>query len=176
MNTTRDCSIAAWKWMNESGNVSQNRFRVYAIFKDLGNLTGAEASHFYKSKYQSATGSEVVRNRISELMRMDAIEVVGTTIDPHTRMSVSVFGIVRDRMPRKFVARKSKAQLKIDELQIKLGMAVQNINGLITYTEEIIEANKDEIECRNDEDCDHCLCIAMIYDAKIFLESLKERG
>lgn len=116
MSVTRDCSIAAYKWMNESGNASENRKRVYNLFRINGSMTGAIASEKYRSAFPNAGSSEVVRNRISELMRMDAIEVKGTVIDPNTKMTVSVFSVVTDRMPIKFVPKKSKAQLKIDAL------------------------------------------------------------
>lgn len=40
------------------------------------------------------------------------------------------------------------------------------ISNLISGSENVLEVNKDDIECRSDEDCDHCFLVSSINDAE----------
>ncbi len=111
--TAQDTSLLAWKYMNESGKVSENRKRVYNIFYEHGNMTGADCAKYYKDLFQHASQSEVVRNRITELVQMQALEEIGQRIDQNTKMLVKIYGIVKDKMPIPYVKKTSKHILKL---------------------------------------------------------------
>jgi len=111
--TAQDTSLLAWKYMNESGKVSENRKRVYNIFYEHGNMTGAECAMYYKNIYKHASQSEVVRNRITELVQMQAVDEIGQRIDINTMMLVKIYGIVKDKMPIPYVKKTSKHTLKL---------------------------------------------------------------
>lgn len=49
-----------------------------------------------------------------------------------------------------------------------------NLESLAGVTEIVLEENKAEIECRGDEDCDHCHLIGIIHESRSILAEIKE--
>ena len=97
-NTSRE----AYQYLIANNLIGDKQARVLKIFVDSPRpLTGAEVSEIYKSQYPSAKHSETVRNRITELVDMELLDLVGTTICRTTKRKVGVFQANRNTNPNK---------------------------------------------------------------------------
>lgn len=99
---TRRTSIEAYNAIKENGLLGQIQWRVYQYVFYHGPCTA-------KSAWQAISpekGSGVILTRFSELERMGAVETIGKTIDPHSKMPVLLWDVT-DRIPVKQKKRKS---------------------------------------------------------------------
>jgi hypothetical protein len=102
-------SNTAYQQIRDEGLLSQNKMRVYEIFYTYGKLTGAQAAEIYKSQFPSASHSETVRNRITELVMQGVLDVEGTKVCEQTKREVFIYQL-NDRLPQKIEKRKTKTQ------------------------------------------------------------------
>jgi hypothetical protein len=73
--TVRATSILAYNEITTSGLLSKKRMQVYKVLYRLGKATGSQVAQEYKSHYPSASHSESIRNRITELVQQGVVRV-----------------------------------------------------------------------------------------------------
>ena len=105
----------------ESGLLSKRRKEVYKILYDHGALTGSEVSKIWRKENNYRGTSETVRNRITELMKMEVVKVVGLRLDPYSKQEVSVFS-TNNKLPKKLPKKESKSAKKAKVLSRLEGM------------------------------------------------------
>lgn len=54
----------------------------------------------------------------------------------------------------------------IEELEAENEKLKEAVQYLVNGAEMVLEANEEGIECRSDEDCDHCVLVSAIHNAK----------
>lgn len=109
--SVRKTSIETYNTIKSSGMLSEKRLRVYGIFFLHGNLTGAQVSEFYRTKFSSSKTSETIRNRITELVQMGVVDELGKTKCPSSKRDVTLFGL-NNNLPKKLVLPKTINQKK----------------------------------------------------------------
>lgn len=85
---TRQTSIDVFNKIKESGLLSRKRLEVYSVLFEHGPLTGAQVTSIMRQKGFISTVSETVRNRITELHKMKAVDIVKTVKCPITSQTV----------------------------------------------------------------------------------------
>ena len=111
----RKTSLSTYNEIKNNGHLSKKRFQVYDLFFEFGNLTGSEVSTLYKSRFPSSKTSETIRNRITELVKMNVVEELGVTACPQSGRTVMLFGLT-DNLPIKLILPKTMNQKKTDLL------------------------------------------------------------
>ena len=97
-------SREAYQYLVANNLIGEKQARVLQIFVDsVHPLTGAEVSEIYKSRYPTSKHSETIRNRITELVNMKLLDLVGTTICKTTKRKVNVYQSNRNTEPTKIV-------------------------------------------------------------------------
>jgi hypothetical protein len=86
-------NAAVYNKIKNEGLIGQNQLRVYDLLYKHGYMTGAELSRTYRKLYPSSSTSECVRNRLSELCKMQCVAEVGVKEDPETKNVVALFGV-----------------------------------------------------------------------------------
>ena len=125
MSNVRRTSIMVYNQILNNGLLSEKRMQVYQIIYDKGQLTGSQVAEIFKSKHPSSQHSESIRNRITELVKQGAVEIVGTAPCPITKNTVSLFETT-DNLPVKIEKKMTKNQ-KVDEINklvIELGAKI----------------------------------------------------
>lgn len=117
----RETSVEAYRSIRDNGSLSENQLRVYAIIYEHGPLIGSKVSERYKEMFPTATHSEVVRNRITDLFNMGLVKEVGRDVDPQTKRP-SIVWDVTPNLPKKVVKVKSLRQ-QLKDLAEKLSKA-----------------------------------------------------
>ena len=109
----RKTSIMAYNQIREDRLLSQKRLRVYEILFKHGPLTGAQVSEQYKQLYNTSKYSETIRNRLTELVKMNIVDELGITECPISKRKVILYD-VNSNLPSKMPARKTRTQKKND--------------------------------------------------------------
>ena len=116
--------------------LSKRRYQVYQILSDQGPMTGSQCSDEWKLNRDHLANSETVRNRITELIKMGAVEKVGEHTDLETGKSVSVFDVT-DSLPMPYKKNKTRAQ-QIRELKAQLNESVD----LLSYARRVVKTQR----------------------------------
>lgn len=109
---TRKTSNDVYFEIMNNGLLSKMREEVYECLFNYGPMTGAEVSVLVKKK---GGVSETVRNRLTELREMDAVDELGTTLCPITGRKV-ILWVTSGRKPRP-LARKKTKRSKVEEIR-----------------------------------------------------------
>jgi len=120
--------IEAYKKNMESGLISKRRAEVYQILSKYGPCTGSEASSKWKA-VKGERNSENIRNRITELVKMGAVEIVGNAVDKHTGMKVSVYDLSKNVVVP--LLKKPSSKDVIKKLKNQLEKADKRIDNLL---------------------------------------------
>jgi hypothetical protein len=94
-------SVDTYNEIKENGLLSEKRMRVYDILYEYGHLTGTQVATIYKNKFPSKSTSETIRNRITELVKMECVDELGEIYCPISKRNVTLFG-VNDNLPKKY--------------------------------------------------------------------------
>lgn len=108
-------SVETFIQVQNSGLLSEKRLRVYEIIYEYGALTGAQVSEIYRSKYPSATHSETIRNRITELVQMNLVKQAGTVVCDKTKRKVHTY-LCSNELPSTPQKKVSKKQILLNSM------------------------------------------------------------
>lgn len=111
-------SIDTYNEIKQNGLLSEKRMRVYDIFYEFGNLTGTQVAMIYKNKFPSKSTSETIRNRITELVKMECVDELGEIYCPISKRNVTLFGL-NDNLPKKYELPPTLKQRR-DEILLKI--------------------------------------------------------
>jgi hypothetical protein len=126
-------SIDTFLHIKNEGLLSEKRLRVYEIFYEYGELTGAQVSEIYRSKYPAAEHSETIRNRITELVQMNCVKQIGTTQCDKTKRTVHTY-ISTNELPSQLKKNPDKKQILLHSLK-RVESVASKIDDEITKEE-----------------------------------------
>jgi hypothetical protein len=105
----RNTSREVYEQIKREGLLSQRRWQVYDTLYNHGPLTGAQVAKLVKARYGKWCESETVRNRLTELREMEAIEELDEVACPTNGRRVILFDVT-NRLPRKIVKKRRKRE------------------------------------------------------------------
>jgi serine protease inhibitor len=114
----KQTSAETYYEIKHSGLLSNKRLQVYEILYEMGNLTGSQVSRIHRQKYPTNSMSEVVRNRITELVQMGVVEELGIVKDPFNGRDVTLYGTT-DNLPKDLEIKKTRKQLHAEMVERK---------------------------------------------------------
>jgi hypothetical protein len=114
----KQTSAETYYEIKNSGLLSTKRLQVYEILFEMGNLTGSQVSKIHRQKHPTNSMSEVVRNRLTELVQMGVVEELGIVKDPYNGREVTLYGTTNN-LPKDLEIKKTRKQLHAEMVERK---------------------------------------------------------
>lgn len=120
----------------------KKRGLVFDIIARHAPCTGSEVSRMYRSAYQHSSTSEVVRNRITELVKAGVIIEVSSKTNKETGHEEAAYAPTWN-LPQEYDTRSKKTKAKDDVLELiqsmrkKLALSYMDWDKLITKVKNI---------------------------------------
>jgi len=112
----RQTSLEVYEKIEKEGLLSKNRWRVYDLIYRYGAMTGAQISGLYNEHYGKSSVSEVVRNRITELVKQTVVTELGTCKCPVTGNTVMRYDVTAN-LPISYVPGPTKDERRASALR-----------------------------------------------------------